>query len=80
MIACKSRATVIPTRLFGTYEAYGRHHKIPALGGSINIVYGKALSSETIDPGPEHPERYLEASRRIMKHIEALEPPKISIL
>lgn len=80
MIACKSRATIIPTRLFGTFEAYGRHHKIPSLGGSINIVYGKALSSETIDPGPEHPERYLEASRRIMKHIEALQPPKISIL
>lgn len=80
MIACKSHATVIPTRLFGTFEVYGRHHKTPSIGGSIDIVYGKPISSETIDPGPEHPERYLEASRQIMKHIEVLRPPKLSII
>ncbi|MGB0185158.1 MAG: lysophospholipid acyltransferase family protein [Opitutales bacterium] len=80
MIACKSRATVIPTRLFGTFEAYGRHRKTPSIGGPIDIVYGAPISSETIDPGPEHPERYLEASRRIMKHIEALQAPNPSII
>ncbi|CAI8341397.1 MAG: 1-acyl-sn-glycerol-3-phosphate acyltransferase [Opitutia bacterium UBA7350] len=80
MIACKSRATIIPTRLFGTYEVFGRHRKTPAIGGSIDIVYGKPISSETIDPGPEHPERYLEASRQIMKQIEVLSPPKLAII
>ena len=73
MIACKSRAVVIPTRLFGTYEAYGRQRKLPRLGGRIHITYGEPMTSEEIDPGKEHPERYLEASRRIMQRIAALE-------
>ncbi|NCG08819.1 MAG: 1-acyl-sn-glycerol-3-phosphate acyltransferase [Verrucomicrobia bacterium] len=80
MIACKSRATIIPTRLFGTFEAYGRHHKRPSLGGPINIVYGKPIQSEVIDPGPDHPERYLEASRRIMSHIAELRQPLPTII
>ena len=80
MIACKSKATVIPTRLFGTYEAYGRHRKLPLLGGQIHIAYGEPMALEEIDPGKDHPERYLEASRRIMERIAALEPPKEVII
>jgi 1-acyl-sn-glycerol-3-phosphate acyltransferase len=76
MIACKSKAIVIPTRLFGTYEAYGRGRKIPQLGGQIHIAYGRPMTTEEIDPGKAHPERYLEASRRIMARIAALQPPK----
>ena len=80
MIACKSKATVIPTRLFGSYEAYGRHRKLPLLGGQIHIAYGEPMSLEEIDPGKDHPERYLEASRRIMERIAALEAPKEVII
>lgn len=76
MIACKSKATIIPTRLFGTYEAYGRGLKLPKIGGRIHIAYDKPMTTEELDPGKEHPERYLEASRRIMKRIAALEKPE----
>ncbi len=72
MIACKSGATIIPVRLFGTYEAYGRHRSLPALGGPIHIAYGHPLTPAEIDPGKDHPERYLEASRRIMSAIAQL--------
>jgi len=75
MIACKSRATVVPTRLFGTYEVFGRQHKLPKIGGPIHITYGKPMSIDEVDPGKDHPERYLEASRRIMAQITALECP-----
>ena len=30
-----------------------------------------------IDPGKDHPERYLEASRRIMARIAELEAPQV---
>ncbi|MGJ8652023.1 MAG: lysophospholipid acyltransferase family protein [Opitutaceae bacterium] len=80
MIACKSRATVVPTRLFGTYEVFGRSDKLPKLGGAMHIVYGKPMTTAEIDPGKEHPERYLEASRRIMERITALEAPKYAII
>ncbi|MEN8661044.1 MAG: lysophospholipid acyltransferase family protein [Lentimonas sp.] len=80
MIACKSKATVIPTRLFGTYEVFGRHDKVPKVGGEIHIAYGKPMSTADIDPGKDHPERYLEASRRIMAEITKLRPPPFPII
>ncbi|ADE55301.1 lysophospholipid acyltransferase family protein [Coraliomargarita akajimensis] len=76
MIACKSRAVVVPTRLFGTFEAYGRHRKLPLVGGHIHIAYGEPMTLEELDPGKDHPERYLEASRRIMARIASLQPPE----
>ncbi len=75
MIACKSKAIVIPTRLFGTYEVFGRADKTPRIGGRIHITYDRPMSTEEIDPGKGHPDRYLEASRRIMARISALQPP-----
>jgi 1-acyl-sn-glycerol-3-phosphate acyltransferase len=72
MIACKSRATIIPVRVFGTYEAYGRQRKLPKIGGRIHIAYDRPMTTEALDPGKAHPERYLEASRRIMARIGAL--------
>ena len=75
MIACKSKATVIPTRIYGTYEAFGRADKLPKFGGRIHIAYGQAMTSEELDPGKAHPERYLEASRRIMQRVAALKMP-----
>lgn len=80
MIACKSRATIIPTRVFGTYEAYGRQHKLPNIGGRIHIAYDRPMTPEELDPGKAHPERYLEASRRIMARIADLEAPKETIV
>ncbi|PXA05537.1 1-acyl-sn-glycerol-3-phosphate acyltransferase [Coraliomargarita sinensis] len=75
MIACKSRATIIPVRLFGTYEAYGRQRKAPKIGGRIHIAYDRPMTPEELDPGKQHPERYLEASRRIMARIAELRMP-----
>lgn len=80
MIACKSKAVVIPTRLFGTYEAFGRSDKIPKIGGRIHIAYDRPMTSEELDPGKEHPERYLEASRSIMQRIANLEMPKETLV
>ena len=76
MIAAKSKAIVIPTRLFGTYEVFGRADKTPKIGGHIHITYGEPMTVEEIDPGKKHPDRYLEASRRIMKRIADLEAPR----
>lgn len=80
MIACKSRAVVIPTRLFGTYEVFGRHQKLPKIGGHIHISYDRPITTDELDPGKEHPERYLEASRRIMQRIANLQAPKESLV
>ena len=38
----KSSAPVVPVRVFGTYEAFGRHHKIPR-PHRVAVRYGKPL-------------------------------------
>jgi len=80
MIACKSQSTIIPIHIFGTYEVYGRHHKIPQLGGSIHVCYGSPVETSTIDPGSDHPDRYQEASRRIMAEIAKLKAPETIVV
>ena len=80
MIAIKSKATVVPTRIFGAFEAFGRNEKLPILGKRIHIVYGVTLSTEAIDPGKEHPDRYLEASKKIMHAINQIQPSDIPIV
>ena len=76
MIACKSKATVIPTRIFGTFEIWGRHKKLPSLGGPIHISFGPPMTVSEFDPGQDHPERYSEASKRIMNEIAKLKAPE----
>ena len=80
MIACKANATVVPTRIFGTFEAYGRHKKLPELQGSIHVHFGQPILPSDLDPGKDHPDRYLEASRRIMEKIAQLESPTQTIV
>ena len=80
MIQIKEKATVVPTRIFGAFEAFGRDQKLPTLNKRIHIVYGKPLSAEDIDPGIQHPERYLEASKKIMHAIDSLHPSHIPLV
>jgi 1-acyl-sn-glycerol-3-phosphate acyltransferase len=39
----KSTAPVIPVRVFGTYEAYGRHMKFPRPFRRVAVKYGKPM-------------------------------------
>ena len=80
MIAIKSKATVVPTRIFGAFEAFGRNEKFPTLNKPIHILYGEPLSYEALDPGKEHPERYLEASKKIMHAIDKIQATDIPIV
>jgi len=75
MLACRSGAPVVPTRIFGSAEAFGRRHRFPRVTRRIRVVYGEPLAPPDYDPGHGHPERNLEASRRIMAAIADLSPP-----
>lgn len=47
LIVIKSDAVVIPVRVFGTFEAYGRHMKIP-LPRSVAVKYGQPMRFEKL--------------------------------
>ena len=42
LIILKSTAPVVPVRVFGAFEAYGRHHKLPR-PFSVQIKFGEPL-------------------------------------
>ncbi len=39
----KSKAPVVPVRVFGTYEAFGRHHRLPRLK-KLAVRYGQPMT------------------------------------
>ena len=81
LLAIKSDAPIVPIRVFGTYETYGRHLKWPK-PGRISVKFGhpiylKALREEAKHaPKDRVKEIYQEAADQIMAAIAALTPNK----
>lgn len=75
MIACKSGVPVVPTRIFGGFEAYGRLQSKPKLYTPIHIGFGAPLLPSQYDPGGRGKERYQAASDNIMRAIASIQPP-----
>jgi 1-acyl-sn-glycerol-3-phosphate acyltransferase len=75
----KSAAVVIPVRVFGTYEAYGRHVRFP-LPHRIAVKYGRPLMFERLRAEAKTcskarlKEIYQEVADEIMAAIAGLEP------
>ena len=75
----KSSAPVIPVRVFGTFEAYGRHLKFPRFH-RIAVKYGAPLQIDDLREEvktcskPRAKEIYQEVSNRLMAQIAAMRP------
>ena len=75
----KSSAAVIPVRVFGTYEAYGRHMRFPR-PGRVAVKYGESLRFEAqraeakMCSKARLKEIYQQVADEIMAAIATLEP------
>jgi 1-acyl-sn-glycerol-3-phosphate acyltransferase len=75
----KSEAPVIPVRVFGTYEAFGRHLRFPR-PRRVMVKYGRCLQFERLRTEakacsrPRLKEIYQEVADEIMVAISKLEP------
>jgi 1-acyl-sn-glycerol-3-phosphate acyltransferase len=75
----KSAAPVVPVRVFGTYEAFGRHLRFPRPRRVI-VKYGKPLPFEQLRneartcPKQRLKEIYQEVADEIMRQISRLQP------
>ena len=75
----KSEAPVLPVRVFGTFEAYGRHLKFPH-PHPIAVKYGQPMRFEKLRaeartcPKPRLKEIYQQIADEIMEAIAKLEP------
>jgi 1-acyl-sn-glycerol-3-phosphate acyltransferase len=75
----KSTAPVVPARTFGTFEAYGRHLRLPH-PHRVSVKYGKPMSFEQLRAEakvcskPRLKEIYQQVADEIMAAIAKLEP------
>lgn len=79
LIACKSGVPVVPARIFGSYEAFGRDSWLHP-GTPVSVRYGRALQPEDYDHPGDDANRYQRAAERIMEAIARLEPPEIEVI
>ena len=75
----KSQAPVVPVRVFGTFEAYGRNHKFPCPHRVI-VKYGRPMNFETLRAEAKTCDKtrlkeiYQQVADEIMAAIAKLEP------
>ena len=75
----KSEALVVPVRVFGTFEAYGRHMKIP-LPRRVAVKYGRPMKFESLRAEAKSctkarlKEIYQQVADEIMAEIARMEP------
>jgi 1-acyl-sn-glycerol-3-phosphate acyltransferase len=74
-IVCKTQVPVVPARIFGSFEAFGKGAKVPRLGTPITIVFGKPIPPSFYDDPKAGKDRYQLASARIFEKIAALQRP-----
>jgi len=78
-MSCKTQATVVPARIFGSFDAFGRNGPL-RLGKAVDVVFGDPLSPADYDDPKAGKERYQKASERIMARIAALQPPRYPVI
>jgi 1-acyl-sn-glycerol-3-phosphate acyltransferase len=79
-IVCKTQVPVVPARIFGSFEAFGRGAKVPTFGTPLDVVFGPAISPAQYDDPKAGKDRYQIASQRIMAEIAKLPPPPTRVV
>ena len=79
LFACRAQVPVIPARIFGSFEAYGRGGKL-RLGTSVAVAFGRAMPPNAYDDPAAGKGRYQIASERIMAEIAKLQRPQSAVI
>jgi len=74
LICCRAQVPVVPARIFGSFEAYGKGRGLH-LGTPVTVVFGQPILPAAYDDPAAGKERYQIASERIMDRIAALQKP-----
>lgn len=79
LLACRTQVPVVPARIFGSFDAFGRDGKIH-IPTPVTVVYGKPIPASAYDDPKAGKERYQRASEHIMTHIAALQKPAETVI
>jgi 1-acyl-sn-glycerol-3-phosphate acyltransferase len=80
LMACKSGVPVVPCRVYGSFEAFGKGRSIPRFGSPITIVFGAPIPAAEYDLPNAGKERYQVASQKIFERIAALPMPHYAVI
>ena len=80
LMACRTGAAVVPARIFGSFEAFPRGSRLPRLGTSVSVIFGRPLYPADYDVPTAGKARYDIAAERIMARIAALPRPESVVL
>jgi 1-acyl-sn-glycerol-3-phosphate acyltransferase len=78
-IAVKTQVAVVPVRIFGSFDAFGKGRPL-RLGTPVTIVFGTPLGPARYDEPRAGRERAQIASERIMAAIARLQPPAATVI
>ena len=79
LIACRAQVPVIPARIFGSYEAFGKGRSLK-LGTPVTIVFGEPILPEEYHDASAGKARYQVASTRIFARIARLKQPSLAVI
>ena len=79
MIACRAQVPVVPARVFGSFEAFGKKGSL-RLGTPVSVMYGRPLTPPEYDRPDDGRERYARAAARIMAAINRIERPSAAVI
>lgn len=75
LLAALAQVPVVPARIFGAFEAWGKNRSGPQFFAPVKVVYGRPILPDSYDRERGDRDRYLKISRRVMAAIAALELP-----
>jgi 1-acyl-sn-glycerol-3-phosphate acyltransferase len=80
LMACKTGVPVVPCRVYGSFQAFGKGTSFPRFGTPISIVFGPPIPASDYDDPSVGKARYDTAAQRIMDRIAALPPPAYTVI
>ena len=80
LMACKSGVPVVPCRVFGSFEAFGKGSALPRFGTPVTIVFGRPIPPGDYDDPAAGKARYETAAQRIMDRIAILPKPVYPVI
>ena len=79
LLACRAGVPVVPARVFGSFEAFGKDGVL-RLGSPVSVVFGPPLLPSDYDLPSDGKERFARAAGRIMDAIARIEPPRHTVI
>jgi 1-acyl-sn-glycerol-3-phosphate acyltransferase len=75
LLAAMAQVPLVPARIFGSFEAWGKGTGLPRPFRPLHVVFGAPILPSTYDPGPGVEDRHRKIVNLLMDRIFAIDLP-----